>query len=99
MPRYCAVNGYNNSKFKAANNIKKISFFKFPKEELKESWIRFCNQPNVLTPRILLCSSNFKDEDFEDDIKSKLLDILRKKFKKNSIPSVYLYKSKIIFYL
>jgi len=62
----------------------------FPKDErLQKLWVDLCKRKetiNIKTARI--CSSHFKEEDYERDLKNELLGLpIRKLLKSNSVPS------------
>ena len=95
MPNNCAVYGCNNNKKKACDQ--QISYFQFPKNnDTKAKWIHSCFRSDYInTKHAVICSMHFKDEDFEDDLKARVLSIPRKKLKANAVPSIGLYKGEL----
>ena len=95
MSNNCAVYGCNNNKKKACDQ--QISYFKFPKNnDIKAKWIHSCyRSDNINTKHAVICSIHFRDEDYEDDLKARVLNIPRKKLKANAVPSIGLYKGEL----
>ena len=89
-PNNCAVYGCNNLK----NKTHGIIYFSFPKDnKIRKKWLHSCHRSDYInTSNAVICSEHFSDDDYEDDLKARLLNIPRKKLKYNAVPSVGLYK-------
>lgn len=72
----CAVGICNNQSQKEP----KISFFRFPKDKkLQKEWIRRCFRKDTFNPGTSrICKVHFSDNDFQTDLKAKLMNLPEK---------------------
>ena len=69
------------------------SYHRFPKDEkLQKIWIQLCKRKdNVNAKTAKVCSSHFKSEDYERDLRNELLNLpTRKILKPGALPSLNL---------
>ena len=101
MPSNCAVYGCDNSKKNKGG--KAFRYFSFPKDPtVREVWVQRCCRSDVInTKYAIICSAHFTEEDYIDDMKSRLLNIdspyNKRLLKKEAVPSLFLYKGKLLY--
>ena len=94
MPSNCSVFGcFNRQENTKGTNIK---YHTFPKEKrYRDQWINACRRSDTINPiNALICSVHFRQEDYKDDMKSRLLGIPSPKnkrlLKEDAVPSIHL---------
>lgn len=94
MPSKCSVFGCNNRQSKASD--RKIRFYRFPRDDhFRRVWALLCRRSEAFRGRrAVVCSDHFAEDDFIDDMKSRLLGIEsppnKRLIKPNAIPSLLL---------
>ncbi|XP_066937356.1 uncharacterized protein [Macrobrachium rosenbergii] len=64
--------------------------------KFKNKWLHACHRADhINTTHAVICSAHFNDDDYEDDLKARLLNTCRKTLKCNAVPSKALYKGSI----
>ena len=95
MPSVCAVFGCSNAKEKTKGS--EIRYFRFPKEEhYRKIWLNLCRRADAVNPHYaIICSIHFIQDDFIDDMQSRLLGIEsprnKRLLKKEAVPSLHLH--------
>ena len=95
MPSVCAAYGCNNNKDKTKGSG--IRYFGSPKDVL---WLNLCRRAdNINVKNAVVCSVHFTKDDYNDDMKSRLLGIESPKnkrlLKKDAVPSLSLHNGKL----
>lgn len=77
----CAVGICTNSYEKSKQHGLNISFHHFPKvEKIRSIWIKCCNRKDMWnTKTSTICSVHFKQEDFNVDFRTQLMNIKTKR--------------------
>ncbi|XP_077279805.1 uncharacterized protein LOC143907135 isoform X2 [Temnothorax americanus] len=59
---YCAIKGCKNDSKKTKNSsCGKISYFRFPKNQLWKEWVKFCGNPKINLATARVCSVHFPE--------------------------------------
>ncbi|KAK7602116.1 hypothetical protein V9T40_009557 [Parthenolecanium corni] len=95
---YCAVAECNNSSVKAHKNNLILTFHRFPKDERKKEWLNRCKRMDKInldrSNNYYVCSAHFDEEDYEPDLRAKLMNEPRKRrLKSTAIPHLNLPSS------
>ncbi|KAG7160612.1 52 kDa repressor of the inhibitor of the protein kinase-like isoform X3 [Homarus americanus] len=94
MPSNCSVYGCNNTRKKTTGSS--IKYFRFPKEkQFRQRWIySCCRADDINADSAVVCSIHFKECDYKDDLKCRLLEIERPKrqrtLRDDAVPSLFL---------
>lgn len=74
----CAIAACSSQQTKTKNDTgQNLSFFRFPKDlKIRKEWIRRCYRKDKFNPDTSrICKLHFKDNDFEINFKSQLLNM------------------------
>lgn len=79
----CSVAICKSNAEHAKKSGEKISFYKFPTDiKIRKEWIRKCYKKGKFNPdNKRICSKHFTINDYEDELKSRLMNVLPKKLK------------------
>lgn len=82
--KICSVAICKSNSKKAKETGENIMFFSFPKDpEVRKEWIRKCYRKDSFSvENKRVCSKHFKSDDFEDEMKARLMGIQAQKLKK-----------------
>jgi hypothetical protein len=86
----CTVAVCTNSATKTKQKVPPVSYHRFPKiPHLRRAWIERCNRAGKWNPDTChVCSDHFLPEDFEDDVRNRVMNLPeRNLLKKDAIPS------------
>jgi hypothetical protein len=88
----CAVAVCKNYSAKAKAAQESILFFRFPKDtNIRKQWIQKCHRKDKFrVENSRICSQHFSRQDYEDDMKARLLHTIPKKLNSSAVPSLNL---------
>ncbi|XP_045460330.1 uncharacterized protein LOC123670812 [Harmonia axyridis] len=79
----CSVATCRNNSIKAKETGENLMFLRFPKDfKIQKEWVRKCAKKDEWNPNHKrICSLHFKLDDYEDEMKARLMNIKPKKLK------------------
>ncbi|KAG8176300.1 hypothetical protein JTE90_010019 [Oedothorax gibbosus] len=89
---YCSIQTCKNSSRKCNRERQQIRFFSYPADSAtRRAWVKKSKQPSKFdTNGKSICSLHFKTSDYEDEMKSQLMNFSPMRLKKDAVPSLYL---------
>lgn len=80
----CSVAICKNNAIKAKQMGEKIIWFTFPKDpKIRKEWVKRCYRKDKWDPKNKrICNKHFKQDDYEDQMQAKLMNVTARKLKK-----------------